>query len=41
MIAYVDVNKPEHLLSGDDKDTVAGLVQFFTTAGYFVIVRNQ
>lgn len=40
-VVYVDVNKPESFIIGDDKTTVEGLAQFLTAAGYFVIVRYK
>jgi hypothetical protein len=40
-VIYVDVNKPESFIIGDDKTTVEGLAQFLTSAGYYVIVRYK
>lgn len=41
MIAYIDVNKPEKLIIGDDKNAIEGMAQFLTAAGYYVVVRYK
>jgi hypothetical protein len=40
MVAYVDVNKPDRYIVGDDRNTLNTLIEHFTTAGYCVIVRD-
>lgn len=40
MVAYVDVNKPDGFILGDDRLTLDTLIQHFTAAGYCVIVRD-
>lgn len=40
MVAYVDINKPERYIIGDDKDALQTLCAHFAAAGYCVIVRD-
>lgn len=40
MVAYVDVNKPDRYIIGDDRNAVDSLRDHFVAAGYCVIVRD-
>ena len=40
MIAYVTINKPEGNIEPVEVQTLEGLKDFLTTAGYFVIVYD-
>lgn len=40
MVAYVDVNKPDKFIIGDDRNALDALCNHFAGAGYCVIVRD-
>ena len=40
MVAFVDINKPDKYIDGDNRSALETLVNFFTAAGYCVIVRD-
>lgn len=40
MVAYVDINKPDRFVIGDDRTALEALCAHFAAAGYCVIVRD-
>lgn len=40
LVAYVDVNKPDKYIIGDDRAALETLCGHFAAAGYCVIVRD-
>lgn len=40
MVAYVDVNKPDKYIIGDDRNALESLCAHLVAAGYCVIVRD-
>jgi hypothetical protein len=40
MVAYIDVNKPDEYIIGDDRSALDTLTAHFVAAGYCVLVED-